>query len=106
MKKQERIAVALDGPTRICLWAIAALLTVLAVGLWAEAPVASNATAAEQPRGFDAASQRQAILEAQQETNRKLGELIDVLRSGQMKVQLAAEAGAAGESGATTKRGK
>jgi hypothetical protein len=99
--KCEITKTVIDGYTRLCLTAIAVLLTVMVIGLWAHTPGPSEATAAEMPRGFDAAGQRRSILEAQQETNKKLGELIELLRSGQAKVQVAAPA-ASGESNAAT----
>lgn len=105
MDDQSKITVVVDSHTRLCLCAITALLAVLVLAVWVQAPSSSTAYAAEQPQGFDAAAQRKAIVEAQQETNRKLGELIDLLRSGQMKVQLAddAKTGARGETASRPK---
>ncbi|MHC4717351.1 MAG: hypothetical protein ACYS5V_10295, partial [Planctomycetota bacterium] len=76
-----------------CLTAIAALLTVLVIGLWAEAPVrpgvSQAAPAADATSGLgNAVAQRQAMIRATSETNRKLDKIIDLLQSGRVKVVL------------------
>jgi hypothetical protein len=75
-----------DGHTRLCLTAIVVLLAVLVVGLWAEAPLATPASAGD---GFgDMGARIAAQLEAANKTNAKLDEIVRVLTSGQVKVQL------------------
>jgi hypothetical protein len=76
-----------DNYTRFCLTAIAALLTVLIVMLWVQGvPSAPSARAGDLP--FDAAANRQAATDAAKETNQKLSDLLDLLKSGQVKVQV------------------
>lgn len=90
----ERRTVVVDRYTRFCLTAIAILLTVLIVGLWAAAPVGPNPTIAA-PAGTANASaegignpsaQRMAIRRAIDTTNQKLGEIVKLLESGKIKV--------------------
>lgn len=106
MKRQNRaIVMKVDTYTRVCLTAIAVLMAVLIVGLWADgANVAGRSVAGELP--FNSASERKDILAAMQATNDKLDELMKLLRSGEVKVQVVGEgkekvAGGGGE-GATS----
>lgn len=111
----ERITVSIDGYTRFCLTAIAVLLAVLIVGLWASAPVSDAGSAAaarapdvkaEQAIIPNAAAQRLAILKAAQETNKKLDKIVAVLKSGEVRVALV-EAGrekAEGDAGKKPKK--
>ena len=90
---KQRSSVVVDSYTRCCLTAIAVLLAVLAVGLWAEAPVVPTASAAgsstDAVGGFgNPNAQRQAIIRELSETNRKLSEIADLLKSGKIKVVL------------------
>ncbi len=96
-KKTSRYTVRIDGYTRFCLSAIVVLLAVLIVGLWAEGPVSSVPDAAGAAKVLpsrstlnllDARSQRAAMLSAAQETNRKLGKIIDLLKSGDIRVSV------------------
>jgi len=84
-----QIRAKVDGYTRVCLTAIAVLLTVLVVGLWAEGvPSADHARAAD-PKVFgDSAAQREEMTKLQKETVDKLDELITLLKSGEAKVQV------------------
>ena len=85
MKRQD-MRVKVDGYTRFCLGAIAVLLTVLVIGLWADGTWSSRVTAAD---GFmDAGAQRVQMIKVMEEQNTKLGELITLLKSGQAKVQV------------------
>ena len=84
---RQKVQVRVDRYTRTCLTAIAILLTVLIAGLWAErARVADQADAGEVL--FDSGAQREDMVIVQRKTNAKLDELIKVLRSGEVKVQL------------------
>ena len=90
MKK--RIEIRVDAYTRICLTAIAALLTVTVLGLWCQAgPLASSVSAAGPGTdGFgDMGARVAAQLEAANKTNAKLDDLLKLLTSGQVKVQVA-----------------
>jgi hypothetical protein len=79
--------VHVDNYTRFCLTAIAGLLTVLILMLWVDGtPCAPSARAGELP--YDSAASRQEIVDAAKETNHKLGDLIDLLKSGQAKIQM------------------
>jgi len=84
---RRNIEVRVDAYTRLCMTAIAVLLTVLIVGMWTQhVQLAGEALAGEQ---FGETGARIALsLEAQKLTNAKLDELIRLLTSGQVKVQL------------------
>jgi len=78
-----------DAYTRVCLTAIAVLLTVLIVGLWADhAPIAGQAHAKGAFVDSGMQSQLVAMVKAQQKTTAKLDQLIGVLKSGQVKVHV------------------
>ena len=85
MKRRE-MRVKVDAYTRVCLGAIAVLLAVLVIGLWAEGTWSSRAAAADGI--MDAGSQRMAMIKVLDEQNTKLGELITLLKNGQAKVQV------------------
>jgi Spy/CpxP family protein refolding chaperone len=104
-----KIEVRVDAYTRICLTAIAVLLTVVAVGLWAEAvPGASPASAGPASDGTfgDMGPRIAAQLDAVNKTNAKLDEIIRLLTSGQVKVQLAKEKDDKGGAGANAPQPK
>jgi hypothetical protein len=85
-RDRQNVQVRVDGYTRVCLTAIAVLLTVLVVGLWAEGVRTSReARGAVQPP-FDSSKQRGDLLKAQEQTSAKLEELIGLFRSGAAKV--------------------
>jgi len=78
----------------------AMLLTAIVIGLWADYGIGlRSARAAEQPFR-DSISQRKELVTAIQTTNAKLDELIQLLRSGQVKVQVAGATGKGGEGNA------
>ncbi|MDP7162799.1 MAG: hypothetical protein QF577_06865 [Phycisphaerae bacterium] len=83
------VRLRVDGYTRVCLTAIAVLLTLLVIGLWADMPVGHDRRAAGAEAFLDAITQRKMILEVQKTTNTKLEELIRLFRDGKAKVQLA-----------------
>ena len=89
----KKIEVRVDAYTRVCLTAVAVLLTVVVVGLWSQAaPGPAPAWAGEKaPDGTfgDLGSRVAAQLEAANKTNAKLDEIIRLLTSGQVKVQIA-----------------
>ena len=98
--------VRVDGYTRVCLTAIAVLLTVLVIGLWAESGWTTDDAHAAEPF-VDSSAQRRAMVDAQQQTNRKLDEIISLLQSGRVRVQIAEGAGAAaGGKDAKTREAK
>lgn len=78
--------VRVDNFTRFCLGAITVLLVVMALTLWVQTPSAPSAHAAEEL--FNTSAQRQEIVDTQKETNKRLDELIDLLKSGDVKVQV------------------
>lgn len=86
--KNESLEARVDGYTRLCLTAIAVLLTVLVIGLWADGPWSPD-PAAGAKAFVSAGQQRKAILDAQQATNRKLDTLIGLFREGKAQVKLA-----------------
>ncbi len=97
-EKKVGCTVRIDGYTRFCLSAIMVLLAVLIIGLWAEGPIsgvpdAAGAGAREASSGrhtilLDARAQRVAMLKAAQETNKKLDKIVDLLKSGNIRVSL------------------
>ncbi|MCK4601916.1 MAG: hypothetical protein KAU28_05590 [Phycisphaerae bacterium] len=91
-QEKRKITVLVDSYTRVCLTAIAVLLTVLIIGLWADGVrTVDDAQAAE--KFLDTGAQRQEMLKAQQEVNTKLDNLMELLKSGEAKVQVVAGAG-------------
>jgi len=81
--------VRLDGYTRGCLTVIAVLLTVLILGLWSDMSFSRSARAAEDGFG-DSSAIRKDMLKAQEQTNVKLDDLMKLLKSGEVKVQVSA----------------
>jgi len=84
----QETSVRVDNYTRFCLTAIAILMTVLIIGLWAEMPgPASRAGAQEryQPRSTMDITE---LLAVQRETNAKLQRLIGLFQNGKAKVQV------------------
>ena len=71
-------------------------VTVIVIGLWAETPriavdAAARGPSAKAPKTFlDSSAQRKAQIEELHKTNRKLTELVSILRNGQAKVQIVA----------------
>ncbi|MFP4356468.1 MAG: hypothetical protein ACLFUJ_15245 [Phycisphaerae bacterium] len=89
------VRVRVDNFTRCMLAILAALLVVLIAGLWvyavpdAPAAEAQFKTNTEGGTSFaNAIAQRKALIDAQNETNKKLTELIAVLKSGQVEVKV------------------
>ena len=106
-KNSETLKVRVDWYTRTCLTAIAVLLTVLIIGLWADhTPQAPRASA----KPFvESGTQAQIIqvVKAQDRTTAKLTELIALMRSGQVKVEVVAGQGKdGGKSDGTDKTKK
>lgn len=88
---------------RLTLIAATMLLVVMVIGLWADRGTAlRSARAADQPFK-DSISQRKELVTAIQTTNAKLDELIQLLRSGQVKVQISG--GGAGKGGEENAKG-
>ena len=88
-EKQAKMEVRVDGYTRVCLTLIAVLLTVMVVGLWTDGVnLAPSARAADDGFG-DTGGRQKAMVAAQEQTNAKLDELMKLLRSGEVKVQVA-----------------
>ena len=81
--------IRVDTYTRVCLTAIAVLLTVLIIGLWADhAPLADSARAEGPFLASGAQAQLVELLKAQQQTRSGVSELVSLLKTGQAKVQL------------------
>lgn len=88
-KEQKTVRVRVDGYTRVCLTVIAVLLTVLIVGLWADyTPSPERAQAAKPFVETSTQVQIVQMIRAQDRTTAKIAELIALLKSGQVKVQL------------------
>ncbi len=85
--EKQDVRIKVDGYTRFCLTVIAVLLTVLIVGLWADAvPSVGDAQGA---KSFgDSGGQREEMTRLQKNTTEKLNELISLLKSGEVKVQV------------------
>ena len=101
MENKRYMNVQVDGYTRLCLTAIAILLTVVIIGLWAETtgPLNKTATARKyadedaqqalnQGRWGTSSAPQQEMVKAQKEANTKLDELIQLLKNGEVKVQI------------------
>jgi len=87
--KRQTLRVRVDWYTRTCLTAIAVLLTVLVIGLWADhAPRGPEAQAAKPFVESGTQVQIVQLVRAQDRTTAKISELIALLRSGQVKVDL------------------
>ncbi len=97
-KEQKKMTVRVDGYTRVCLTAIAVLLTALVIGLWAEIPASVDARAAEP--FLNTSAQREETKKAIDGTNDRLDKIIDLLKSGEIKVQMVASAPDATRKGA------
>ena len=85
--------VHVDNYTRFCLTVIAALLTVLILVLWVQgtpsAPLARADDASSAPDRMKGLSEHFGdLLAATKETNQKLTDLNDLLKSGQAKIQV------------------
>ena len=79
--------VRVDTYTKVCLTAIAVLLTLMVVGLWTDmAPMNGELGAAE--KFLDTSAQRKAAVEQAKLTNAKLDQLISMFSSGQAKVRV------------------
>lgn len=104
-KEKETFRVRVDGYTRVCLTVIAVLLTVLIVGLWADhTPSADQARAAKPFVETGTQAQIVLLVRAQDRTTAKIAELITLLKSGQVKVQIDQKGGkSAGGSNASVK---
>lgn len=89
--RQRTVRMTVDGYTRVCLTAIAVLLTVLVLGLWAERSPALNEAHAGLGKGIpDSGQQRQKMIEQLDGIAAKLDKMVKLLESGQAKVQVAA----------------
>jgi len=89
--EKQNMRVRVDGYTRCCLTVIAVLLTILVIGLWADAvPDMPLAKAAEKkpPELPHPARKTQALLVEFRKTNVKLDELIRLFKTGNAKVQV------------------
>jgi hypothetical protein len=88
--KQKHSSVTLDLYSRCCLTAIAFLLTMLVVGLWADASYDTRPAGAAEPF-LNTGAQREEIVIAQKETTQKIEELMNLLKSGDVKVRVIEE---------------
>lgn len=85
--KEQNLYVRVDSYTRVCLTVIAVLLTVVIIGLWVDGvPSVEKASAAK--AAMSNAIRQTRLLEAQKQANTKLDELITLLKSGQLKVEV------------------
>lgn len=96
------ITVKVDAYTRTCLSIIAVLLTVLIVGLWADAwpdrsAEAANPAAARTDVFKGSVAGRDDLLKVSQGISTKLDRIMNLLRSGQVKVQVQEGASPAGK---------
>lgn len=86
--ERAKIHVHVDRYTRVCLTLIVVLLTVLIVGLWADGVKTSDRAVAAEPF-LNTSMQREKLLANTATTNEKLDELMKLLKSGDVKVQVA-----------------
>ena len=95
-RRKDRTTVVVDAYTRFCLTAIAVLLTVLIIALWAAGHAEQGAqTAWGQTRTMgkgvlpNAGDQRKAILKAIEGTHDRLDRILAFLKSGDLQVKIA-----------------
>ena len=102
--ERQRVHLRVDLYTRVCLTVIAALLTVLIVGLWADG-VPSSREAIGSPAGIpDSGQQRERIIKEIQKTTAKLDRLIGLFEGGTEKVQIADGPAAGGKRAPTVRK--
>ncbi len=105
MNGNTKVEVRVDAYTRVCLTAIAVLLTVTVLGLWCQgvpslAPAWADGPAATGDNKFgDTNARIAAQLEATRAIDGKLDELLKLLTSGQVKVQVVQDEKAGGGNG-------
>jgi hypothetical protein len=91
---QQSLRVRVDGYTQVCLTAIAVLLTVLVLGLWADAGRLSGQAMAQEQVSRENRYTPRSVLQLddlvaqQQQTNQKLEQILVLLESGKVKVQV------------------
>ncbi|MGB2823078.1 MAG: hypothetical protein WBF17_18990 [Phycisphaerae bacterium] len=97
-KEQQQVHLRVDAYTRVCLTIIAALLTVLIIGLWAEG--VHPAREAMGVNGIpDSGLQRNQMIKALEASTAKLDKLITLFESGSAKVQVVGGDEKAGKKG-------
>ena len=104
-KEKQRVQLRVDWYTQVCLTVIAALLTVLIIGLWAD-----GVNPAREARGAggipDSGLQRKQMIKALEDGTAKLDRLIGLFESGKAKVQVMEGGGKAGKNGAIKAKGR
>ena len=102
-ESQANIKVVVDKYTRVILTAIAVLLTVVVIGLWADTARLAGSVQGQERYVPRSTLELQAMTEQQSLTNRKLDELLKLLESGKVKVTVVGQADSPGASaGAST----
>jgi hypothetical protein len=86
---RHRVEMRIDGYSQICLTIIVGLLALLVAGLWSQGAYSARAGAQSKPL-TNPTSQRQKLIDAQEKTNQKLGQLIQLLEKGDAKIQVIA----------------
>lgn len=88
-KNRQDVELRVDRYTRVCLTVIAGLLTVLILGLWADAVPSTRPALGSSSGVPDAGQQRERTIKAVQENTAKLDRLIRLFETGTAKVQIA-----------------
>ena len=105
--RRRNVRIRVDAYTRVCLTVLAVLMTILIVALWADGPNVNNPAQAREVF-VDSSAQRNAMVAEVKKTNQKLDELISLLKSGSVKVQVlgkdAKKTGGGGDRPSTRKR--
>jgi hypothetical protein len=97
---QRNIKVRVDAYTRVCLTAIAMLLTVVVLGLWADLGRLGPRAVAQEPVSREnryvprSTLDLSDLLAETRQTNQKLDRIIRLLEDGQAKVQVVDQAAA------------
>lgn len=87
-RRRNGVRIHVDRYTKFCLTAIAGLLTVLIVGLWAQRGPGSRTAWGKAKEPFvDAGRQRATMIKELQRSNKTLEEMLTLLKSGKVKVQ-------------------
>jgi hypothetical protein len=82
------VRIRVDAYTRFCLTLLAVLMTVAILGLWGSHAPAPPAAGAAEGQIFGSTKQRAELLDATTKTNEKLDQIIGLLKSGEMQVQV------------------
>ncbi|MFP4053669.1 MAG: hypothetical protein ACLFV7_07390 [Phycisphaerae bacterium] len=82
------VRIRVDAYTRFCLTLLAVLMTVAIFGLWGSHSPTPPVAGAAEGQIFGSTKQRGKLLDVTEETNQKLDQIIGLLKSGEVQVQV------------------